>query len=431
MAVLLGLVGSLLLAPAALAGPASLDRSFGAAGVVDLRSVSTGAFPGLSSSPTAMAAGKGGQVFVLGSSYACDALAPFACRDHLIVTALGSRGAVDEGYGRRGSSVLGPVAGGQGRWAQLAVDSRGRVVVAAPDEGGVRVFRLGRAGGLDRSFGDRGSALVAGSWHRAPWLGLTAEDAPVVVDVRTVHPAVDGRFSSDVVVTRLLPDGRRDRRFGPDGTRSIVFRNSDQSIVAAIEPRGGVILAGVGCCRRAEPLRTARLRPDGRRDSRFGDLPLRGRGKPTAVRAISIRRGGKIDIAGAARSGQRGFLVRLRPDGAVQRRFGRGGVRQPPWPIDAAALDRRGRTFAVSDSSGGRAVFRLSAGGGLDRSFSNGTEVNDLQSGEGVAVAYSGFHPLVFSDGLVFCRTACPPKPRLARFVGGPLYRHNGRHHRR
>jgi len=121
------------------------------------------------------------------------------------VWALGANGAIDTGFGSKGSVTLTGA-----RATRVAVDDSGRVVVAGANSAGAAVWRLTRTGAADASFGSGGVYAgpagssydsVAVTNHDAMYLGLSS--------------------GTDAKVTRLSATGVPTASFGSAGTATV------------------------------------------------------------------------------------------------------------------------------------------------------------------------------------------------------------------
>ncbi len=362
-AIALGVVCLLLLLPAAAcAAPGSIDRSFGTGGFVDLSQAPAERFPSLAAFAIDIAPGPEATVLALSVGNECAA----ECSRPLIVTRYRSDGSVDRGYGDGGSTLLtlGDASGATG--ASLAVDSNGRATIAAGNGHSVDVARLGPGGGRDRSFGGEGETSVAGgSTYAAHHLYVTPRGKAVIESdwtlPRSAKDAGPGGSTAGLSIARLRPNGGPDRTFGGSGGIRVNLPRSFPPQAVAVRDGGAVVLAGSPCCPSSVQLPyVMKIRADGSVDRRFGPLgglPRLRRAQSIRVGAVLIRSSGKIDVAGAAswdkplpagRDG--GFLIGLHGNGRPDRRFGQDGLRLPEWPLDAAALDPQGRIFGAAAS---------------------------------------------------------------------------------
>ncbi|HET6547784.1 MAG TPA: hypothetical protein VFG79_04980, partial [Solirubrobacter sp.] len=184
---------------------------------------------------------------------------------------------------------------------------------------------------------------------------------------------------------------------------------------------------------------TVRLLPTGAPDPAFsGDglvlIPL-GPGTGIGIGAAAVRRGphGTTLVAGTdltAHGTPRGAVIRLWPNGALDRRFGSGGVARVARAgrdIHFTAMDgdRRGRiVLAGTARTPDGILVRLRRGGKRDRKFGNGGLTYPVlgrpPGGSPIftslnAVDVSGLKPVVVGS-------AAGPGP-LDRTAGGTLYR--------
>jgi uncharacterized delta-60 repeat protein len=204
-------------------------------------------------------------------------------------------GRLDHSFSGDGKLIL-HVGSGNSQARAVQIDGAGRILVGGiASKGGKGRFALVRltAGGrLDRSFGTRGEAFT-------PGIRRCSARCPVgISDLALDHR---GRIiaAGDALIARYLPNGKIDRTFSSDGAATV--RNFGASAVA-VDHAGRIVLAG-----------------------NSGDqLP--------------------IDFA----------LMRLTSRGAVDERFGTGGMRIDHRFSSASdlAIDRRGRILAVGRAPG-------------------------------------------------------------------------------
>ncbi len=170
----------------------------------------------------------------------------------------GATGELDRSFGTGGRIALGSFAT-KASLSALAVDSRGRAVVAdEPD--GLAVRRLTVNGRDDRSFGRRGRAVLAGRKF-AVATAVTVDAGGRVV----VAGQLRGRGATGLVVARLNPDGSPDLSFG---TRGVAVLRPPQAAAEEVVLRvmatpDGVLVLG-------SRLTLARLTNTGLPDPRFG-----------------------------------------------------------------------------------------------------------------------------------------------------------------
>jgi len=198
------------------------------------------------------------------------------------------------------------------------------------------VAKYDAAGKVDASFGNREGRIVP---RQDGWLCYKGVAFRAVeVDSRN-RILVGGKQGRDrfLRVDRYLADGRPDRSFGKGGR--LLIRNPLKKYGAAVNDlrvlRSGKILAtGVFKGR----FFILRLMPDGRIDRSFGKRGWVGGARfgdrygcleaPCGSAQIGLSANGSITVSGTTltRQGFAQMLVRLRPDGRLIRSFGRNGI---------------------------------------------------------------------------------------------------------
>ncbi len=204
---------------------------------------------------------------------------------------------------------------------------------------GGSIARLSRNGIVDRSFGKDG---------RVGFAGEEFADGAVDLDERIVAAGVTRFDHASPVFERLLPDGKRDPSFGFDGVARLrtPFERGATIEAVAVQPDGGVVGVGQATNRRGEfQVYIVRLRPDGVRDRRFGTsgngIVQIHLGEYSLGIGVAVE-GERIYVLGTTegvRSESEVILAGLRPDGRFDRSFGRDGlVRQPVYDMQPTAL---------------------------------------------------------------------------------------------
>jgi hypothetical protein len=239
-------------------------------------------------------------------------------------------------------------------------------------------------------------------------------------------------------LTRLRPDGSLDTGFGNGGSATFRVRYATDGILSsASAPNGGVYLAGFGCCGINAPGFVLRVSAKGRLDRHFDRAARRSLraadrlgSQANLVTAVLVRPNREIDLLGWVSTHtykNRGFTLRLEPNGRLHRSFGTGGVRALPIPVSAAALGDDGTTFAVggfSDSENQR-LLGILPGGRIDPAF--GPQGESIPNSEAhlelSVVAQAGLRAMVLDLGNEPCRSYCPQEPGLSLFVDRPAHR--------
>jgi uncharacterized delta-60 repeat protein len=263
------------------------------------------------------------------------------------------------------------------------------------------------AGDLDRSFGRHGIAVVRN-------FPLSPSAAAVGHDNRVVAVAGHGTAFK---ITRTLPDGDIDERFGDRGVVKVRFGQKAADPTArlglprgairggtsvAVGRKGGIVVAGTVCSDfsfSACHFGVARLRPNGDLNRDFGgdgkaeiNFPKRYiRNNPS----VALGADGRIVVAGSNGEPYKTVewdiaLAALRSDGSLDPQFGAGGkvvgsfapagdhCSRHAGYITGMALDSRDRVVVAGECmrQGKSAVARFDRSGELDPSFSGDGVVN-------------------------------------------------------
>jgi uncharacterized delta-60 repeat protein len=125
-------------------------------------------------------------------------------------------GQPERGFGERG--VAGALDHLGGSLVDFAFDRRGRIVVAAASSRRIAVVRFDRGGRIDRRFGNRGVALAGRPGMWASPRGLAVDSRGRIV-VAGAMGRLDRRGQSLFAALRLRGGGGRDRGFGRGGFR--------------------------------------------------------------------------------------------------------------------------------------------------------------------------------------------------------------------
>jgi len=325
----------------------------------------------------ALAAQADGKLLVAGTSHnhAGDFAAMRFTRDGELDASFGSAGVVTTEVGQAADVAR-----------AIAVDSKGRIVVAGTTSGTVgldfAVVRYSTDGKLDESFGSKGKTVVSfGDDVDTAYALVLQSDGKIVIGGDSSRGS--SQSGLDFALLRLDSDGKPDPSFGNSGlvTSSIAPLNGRDSIYAlALQTIAGeeriVAAGGEG------DFMLARFRADGSLDETFGE-----QGKVTelfgstigAAHALAITSEGDIVAAGHA---QHDFaLAKLRKSGSLDAGFGVDGkvltaVSKDNWDeAQGLAVEADGKLLVAgwayegNSSSGNTALLRYDSSGTLDASF--------------------------------------------------------------
>jgi uncharacterized delta-60 repeat protein len=413
--------------PAA-AAHARLDRSYGQNGYVEVRPPLPA--PWRNQYVRHLAAARDGDGFALVERQRCAGAEGCSSSDNLFRYL--EDGSLDPQFGGPGGSYELPHEG-EGIPA-LAVDSGGQPLLARASADDVVVRRLTLSGAPDPSFGEGGAVKLECDCEYGETQLVPGREGVVTVVLprgRFGRTSIGyGRSGTIFTLIRLEADGSLDRGFGEGGSSTFGLRGVEPPIAFATSRHGALYLSGAGCCGSHLAGYVVRVSARGTLDRRFTTASghalrvVEGLGSlEESVNAVIARPGGKIDLLGSS-GYERGFLLRLNPNGRPHRRFGRHGLRVLPVPVASATLGSDSTTLAVSDESvqGGGLLARILPGGRPDPAFGQmGTPIAGSLGDYGFSVVRQvGRRALVLDLGEAECRAYCAPDPKFARFLEGP-----------
>ena len=260
------------------------------------------------------------------------------------------------------------------------------------------------AGNLDPTFGTGGTV-------RTDFAGNIDQANAVAVQPNGQIVAAGSSFSNsktveDFIVARYNANGSLDKRFGKNGKITTdFFRNVDSISTIAIQPDGGIIVAGFaqlpGNGGNPRVFALARYRSDGSPDTSFGNggaLTTSFGGNFAAASAVMVQPDGKIVVAGTVDfnpdvpgSGLDFALARYNPSGTLDGSFGKGGKVVFDFfgsfdQANGAVLQPDGKIIVVGSASYdsvnrdiGFALARFNSDGSTDFGFgSGGKQISDF-----------------------------------------------------
>jgi uncharacterized delta-60 repeat protein len=305
--------------PGASAAPGDLDRSFSGNGVVRTYNAAAG---------QALALQQNGRIVAVGTSEFGQAIE--------VVRYLRD-GDLDPTFGNGGrASVLNVDGGDFIDVAAAGIDSVGRIVIAGTvfkDDPlvDIVIVRVLPGGDLDTSFGDQGIVL----------LNPGSNDGAVArLDIRPDDSVLVGGYVSNFrqdsafIAARIDDQGDLDSSYGDGGTKIVPLGHRGRTGAMAVDGRGRATLAELFPGPN-HAIRIIRLTRGGELDDSFSGDGRRSLdlGRREWVRTLAIGRHGRIFVGGSVRQRKpRGTsrtnlaLARLKPNGSLDRRFGRRGI---------------------------------------------------------------------------------------------------------
>lgn len=237
-------------------------------------------------------------------------------------TASAAAGDLDRRFGKTGVALISLTeASTQARATTVQPD--GKVLVTGTGPRGWIVTRLLRSGRPDPRFGTRGRVTVPVDGEPIA-LELTADGRILVAGTADTNGSSD-----EMLVARLLPEGRADVTWGAGGLGTLKAPHRVFIGGLAVQPDGGVALSAAMHGPSDQHLIVMRLGPGGRPDTAFGEggayvEPGRGAGY-----ALVGRPDGGLIVGGESGSyysdDNRELLVALTPAGRLDRGWGQDG----------------------------------------------------------------------------------------------------------
>jgi uncharacterized delta-60 repeat protein len=324
-------------------------------------------------------------------------------------------GRLDRGFGRHGRIRVDMPAGTSLQAVGMAVDSRGRIVLAGNVWPGTSVFvaRYLSHGSPDPSFGQGGRVVtdlglpapppppgrgityipaVTEPSVEAKGLALDEADRPVLAgswlsDWQFCYPSISDTPQLTGFVARLTVDGALDGAFG----NGVVLPDPAKEVQASPLAEGGRVFA-VGSlknCLRGSPSEPelARLDTSGNLDRSFGSSGLASLDAYEAPDAAADRFGRVLLAGPGGPSGSTFLAQRFSAAGSPDKHFGEGGGKliSLPWGAlqsgpDAVAVDQRGRPLfafgAKRADESAVVVYRRRTSGAVDSGFGHRGQVS-------------------------------------------------------
>lgn len=211
------------------------------------------------------------------------------------------------------------------------------------------VTRLTSSGQIDHRFGEEGTVLLP--TKRLAGMSVAPKSIAVLPDGDIAVAASGIGAKSHTAVFGLRPDGKLDRAFGSHGIAQPPL-NGDRDGVnqLAVQRDGRIVLAGYlqdGTQNhlRSEAMTLVRLLPNGSLDRSFGrhGIVVTRVGRRSFASSLAIASGGAILVAGRARarSHHRELLLHYTRAGRLDRAFAHNGISNVP------AVSIRGKTTRV------------------------------------------------------------------------------------
>ena len=331
-----------------------------------------------------------------------------------------TNGTLDSGFGAGGKVLIG--GNNAGPAFAVAVQTDGKILVAAPANLHLTVFRFNSNGSLDNTFGNNGAtAIQPTEVFLAPASGGIALEPDGRILVATAH----NEGGPLQIVARLLANGQLDSTFGSNGVAPTFGGDS-----VAVLPNGN-ILVGTGSVTSAYAPNGAVVKDFGIHGQTPGFANEAGgfvvnNNSATVTRIITA---GTIftNLNLMSLNSVSGFLlVSYKIDGTLDNAFGIHGGVTTPFPGNilaralAVALQTNGHIVAVGQTaptdtgSSDFALVRYNPDGSVDTTFGNSGFVS---TPFGTSVAFANT-VLIQIDGKIIAVGNSNNGTTLARYLG-------------
>jgi uncharacterized delta-60 repeat protein len=288
----------------------------------------------------------------------------------MLLLRLGPKGRLDRSFGGQGTGVVTTPVGGIAQ--SLAIQRGGNILLGGSNANlngrPMVVARFTKNGVLDSGFGTGGLAQAL-FWNpdlaaSAGVSGLaTYPRGGVIASGHIDYIGGDGHGSAGVF--RLSSSGRPVRGFGTSGGVEVAFTNPAGGFAQwfpcamTVDSRRRITVTGDGSTAAGDGILTARMSRGGVLDSSFGAA---GTGRVVLGGASSGSEttcGAASGTSGALTVGVGATLAGLRPNGAPNGRFARGGLMtvRNPAGVEINAVARSGRQRIVVAGAAGNTLY--------------------------------------------------------------------------
>jgi uncharacterized delta-60 repeat protein len=298
-------------------------------------------------------------------------------------------GAPDTSFNSTGHVTLGTAPGVNDVGGGVVVQSDGRIVVSG--FGGTSqdfiTKRLNANGTVDGTFaGGTGTSDIDFGGAETMTAMVAQPDGKLVLVGST-----PGSGGGDFAIARLNADGTPDATFSGDGKQTVDFGGADIANAVAIQPDGRIVIAGQGGG--GNDMAVARLTSTGSPDGSFGSggKAFVDFGGTEVANGVALQPDGGVVLAGTTSAQGSGdyAVARLTAAGAIDNTFSGDGRFAFGFAAAgeqglAVALQQNGRIVVIGtgDVNNDFVVARLEANGSVDNTFG---------TGGAVAVDFGGF----------------------------------------
>ncbi|MGL6074154.1 MAG: FG-GAP-like repeat-containing protein [Fimbriiglobus sp.] len=309
----------------------TIDPSFGGSG----KAIVAFGGSGVNAGAVAVAIQKDGKIVLGGTTDGANT--------DLAVTRLNADGSLDAGFGNGGKAVIAfdRTGANEDLLKDLTIQSDGKIVVVGSAESangsdGV-VVRLTENGALDTTFNTTGFQFVPFDQGSANNDILNA--VAIQADGRIVAVgSAETPGGTDIALTRLNADGTVDTSFDTDGKLAYSVNlggsNNDVANDVQIQSTGKVVVIGSASALGRSEMVALRLESSGALDTSFGTkgittINLNGSGSNLAQgNSLGVMSDDKLVMVGTLLPGTNAdmALVRLEANGAIDTKFGTGGL---------------------------------------------------------------------------------------------------------
>ena len=342
------------------------------------------------------------------------------------ISRVNSDGSPDTGFGG-GDGTVGIDFGGSDTAYGVARQADGKIVAVGYTSMSdrVAVLRLNPDGGLDANFGLNGLRTIEYGGQDGARDVLLQPDGKIILAAQGGNTAPNAQ---NIQVTRLDANGTPDPSFGIGGTTALDFGGRDLANAVALQDDGKVVVTGSTGATGGGDIVVVRLNANGSPDDSFD-----GEGRKTinlnaqdSGQAVLVQPDGKIVVAGYRDLAGGAPVVRMEPDGSLDRSFAGSTVLVPGIPriYDAALLANGKLVVAGLGPEGTTGVARVQPGGSPDDTFGGDGSVSvDAPEGDsgGEAVAIQANGAMVVAGYVDTFPSPQEDNVFLARLDGDPL----------